>query len=148
LQADAISTVIGAIAGTSTTTSYIESATGVAQGGRTGLSPVFTGVFFLLSVLFLPLFSVVPSFATAPALIIVGLFMMSSIKMIDFQDFSEGIPAFLTIVLMPFTFSISHGIGFGFLSYLFLKAFTGKIKESSPILWIIGMIFVYTLLKH
>lgn len=148
LQADAISTVIGAIAGTSTTTSYIESATGVAQGGRTGLSPVFTGLFFLVSVIFLPLFSAVPSYATAPALIIVGLFMMGSLKKIDFNEFSEGIPAFLTIVMMPFTFSISHGIGFGFLSYLLLKTFTGKIKETSPMLWAIGMIFIYTLIKH
>jgi AGZA family xanthine/uracil permease-like MFS transporter len=138
LEADAIATVIGALLGTSTTTTYIESGTGIAAGGRSGLANVVTGLLFLAALLFTPLVGVVPSFATAPALIVVGIYMFRNIRKIDFQDFETAVPAFLTIVGMPLTYSISLGLGFGFASYVFIKLVSGKAREISPIMWIIG----------
>ncbi len=134
LTADAVATVGGALLGTSTTTTYIESASGVADGGRTGLTGVATALLFLLSALFTPLIGAVPAFATAPALLIVGIFMMRGIGQIDFYNFEEGAPAFLTFILMPLTYSIATGLAFGFLAHVLLKLFLGKIRECDPFL--------------
>ncbi|UCG37943.1 MAG: NCS2 family permease [bacterium] len=134
LTADAIATVGGALLGTSTTTTYIESASGIAEGGRTGLSSVVTAVLFLLAALFTPVIGAIPAYATAPALIIVGIFMMRGIGRIDFYNFEEGVPAFLTLILMPLTFSIATGLAFGFLSYVLIKAALGKFREIDPVL--------------
>jgi len=145
LLSDAIGTVVGATLGTSTVTSYIESASGVAEGGRTGLTSLVTGLLFLVALFLSPLFLLVPSAATAPALILVGLFMMAPVKDIDLTDFTEAIPAFLTIIMMPLTYSIAEGLVFGILSYIFLKALTGKFKDITIVTWIVGILFV---LKH
>ncbi|WP_243141249.1 NCS2 family permease [Alkaliphilus pronyensis] len=145
LFADAIGTTVGACLGTSTVTTYVESASGVAEGGRTGLTALTSGVLFALSLFLAPLFLIVPSEATAPVLILVGLFMMTPITKIDLEDYTEAIPAFLTIVMMPFTFSIAEGIVFGIMSYVFLKLFTGKGKDVSIIMYALTGIFI---LKH
>ncbi len=145
LLADAIGTVAGAALGTSTVTSYVESASGVAEGGRTGLTSLTTGILFGLALFLSPLFLLVPSAATAPALILVGLFMLSPVKDIDLSDFTEAIPAFLTIIMMPLAYSIAEGLVFGILSYIFLKAITGKAKDISIVTWIVGAFFI---LKH
>ena len=143
LTADAIGTVAGACLGTSTVTTYVESASGVAEGGRTGLTALTTAGMFALSLFFAPIFTIVPSSATAPALIIVGLFMMSSVKKIDFDDFTEAIPAFLTIVMMPFAYSIAEGIAFGMVSYVVLKLLTGKHKDISPVMYVLAALFIW-----
>jgi AGZA family xanthine/uracil permease-like MFS transporter len=145
LLADAIGTVAGAALGTSTVTSYVESAAGVAEGGRTGLTSLTTGILFGAALFLSPLFLLVPGAATAPALILVGLFMLSPVKEIDLGDFTEAIPAFLTIIMMPLTYSIAEGLVFGILSYIFLKAVTGKAKDISVVTWVVGLFFV---LKH
>ena len=142
LMADAVGTVVGACLGTSTVTTYVESASGVAEGGRTGLTSLTTAAMFGVALFFAPLFTLVPSAATAPALVIVGLFMMSPITKIDFNDYTEAIPAFLTIVMMPFAYSIAEGIVFGMVSYVILKAITGKSKEISLVMWILSALFV------
>lgn len=142
LLADAIGTTLGACLGTSTVTTYVESASGVAEGGRTGLTAFTTGVMFLLALILSPLFLMIPGQATAPALIIVGLFMMSPIKEIDLEDFTEAIPAFLTIVMMPFAYSIAEGIVFGMVSYTILKTLTGKYKDVSITMYILSILFV------
>lgn len=142
LLADAIGTTLGACLGTSTVTTYVESASGVAEGGRTGLTAFTTGVMFLLALILSPLFLMIPGQATAPALIIVGLFMMSPIKEIDLEDFTEAIPAFLTIVMMPFAYSIAEGIVFGMVSYTILKTLTGKFKDVSITMYILSILFV------
>jgi AGZA family xanthine/uracil permease-like MFS transporter len=139
LKADAVATVVGALLGTSTTTTYIESAAGVAEGGRTGLASVITGCLFLLALFFTPIIGVIPGFATAPALIVVGIFMMRGIGAIDFYRFEEGVPAFLTFVLMPLTFSIAKGLAFGFMAYVLIKLLLGKIKACDPILIVIAV---------
>lgn len=138
LQADAVATVVGAALGTSTTTTYIESGAGIAQGGRTGLASVVTAALFLAALLFTPLIAIVPSFATAPALIVVGVYMFKSVLKIDFNSFETAAPAFLTIILMPITYSISTGICFGFVSYLLMMLAAGKPKEVHPFMWAIG----------
>jgi len=145
LLADAIGTVAGACLGTSTVTSYVESASGVAEGGRTGLTSLTTAILFGLALFLSPLFLLVPGAATAPALILVGLFMLSPVKDIDLSDFTEAIPAFLTIVMMPLSYSIAEGLVFGILSYIFLKALSGKLKEIPLVTWIVGAFFI---LKH
>lgn len=142
LLADAIGTTIGACLGTSTVTTYVESASGVAEGGRTGLTAFTTGVMFLLALILSPLFLMIPGAATAPALILVGLFMMSPIKEIDLDDFTEAIPAFLTIVMMPFAYSIAEGIVFGMVSYAVLKTLTGRHKEVSVTMYILAVLFI------
>jgi len=142
LMADAVGTVVGACLGTSTVTTYVESASGVAEGGRTGLTSLTTAAMFGVALFFAPLFTLVPSAATAPALVIVGLFMMSPITKINFNDYTEAIPAFLTIVMMPFAYSIAEGIVFGMVSYVILKAITGKSKEISLVMWILSALFV------
>ena len=144
LFADSIATSIGAICGTSNTTTYVESSAGIAAGGRTGLTSMTTGVLFLLAVVFSPLFLTIPSFATAPALIIVGFYMMGSAIKIDFSDPSEGIPAFLTILAMPTAYSISEGIAIGVISWTIINVATGKAKEKkiSPLMYVLTVLFI------
>jgi AGZA family xanthine/uracil permease-like MFS transporter len=146
LFADAVGTTVGAIFGTSTVTTYVESASGVAEGGRTGLTSVVTAGLFAVALLLSPVFIMIPGAATAPALILVGLFMMSPIREIDFDDYTEAIPAFLTLLMMPLTYSISDGIVFGMLSYVVLKAITGRFKEVHLLTWIVAAFFVIKLL--
>lgn len=145
LFSDALGTTVGSILGTSTVTAYVESASGVASGGRTGLTSVSTSLFFILALFFAPLFLMVPAAATSPALIIVGLFMISSVAKINFSDMSEGLPAFLTIVFMPFTYSIAEGIVFGMLSFAFIKVFCGKSKDVSVTVYVIAVLFLLKL---
>jgi adenine/guanine/hypoxanthine permease len=142
LISDSLGTTLGAILGTSPITSYVESASGVASGGRTGLTSVSTALMFFLSLFLAPIFLLVPTAATAPALIIVGLFMISSVVKINFNDITEGLPAFLTIIFMPFTFSIAEGIVFGMLSFTFLKVLGGRSKEVSPTVYIVSLMFL------
>jgi len=145
LLADAIATSAGAILGTSTTTTYVESSSGVSEGGRTGLTSAVTGILFLISGIFLaPLFMAIPSFATAPALIVVGCMMISSVLKINFDDYSEGIPAFLAIAAMPLMYSISEGIAIGFISYVLINLLTGKAKEKkiNPLMYILAVLFI------
>lgn len=142
LFADAVGTVAGACLGTSTVTTYVESASGVADGGRTGLTALSAAVMFALSLFFAPIFFIIPGAATAPALILVGLFMMSPIKDINLDDFTEAIPAFLTIIMMPFAYSIAEGIVFGMVSYVVLKVATGKSKDVSIVMYILAALFI------
>lgn len=142
LLADAIGTTFGAMVGTSTVTTYVESAAGVAEGGRTGLTSLVTAGFFFLALFFSPLFLLIPSAATAPALVIVGLFMMSPIKEIDFDDYTEAIPSFLAIIAMPLTYSIADGIIFGVISYVVLKVITGKAKAVPLVTYCVAAFFV------
>ena len=142
LLADAVGTVAGAALGTSTVTSYVESTAGVAAGGRTGLTSVVTAGLFLLALFFSPLFLLVPSAATAPALIFVGFLMMKSVVGINFEDPAEGIPAFICIIVMPFAYSIAEGIVWGLIAYVLLKAVTGKFKDISIMSWVLFVIFI------
>lgn len=144
LLSDAIATCVGAVFGTSTTTTYVESASGVTAGGRTGLTSLVTGVLFLLSVIFSPLFLSIPSFAIAPALVIVGFYMMGSVAKIDFTDMTDAIPAFLCIIAMPLAYSISEGIAVGVISWTLINLITGKAKEKkiSILMYILTVLFV------
>ena len=144
LTADAIATTFGAVFGTSTTTTCVESATGVSEGGKTGLTAVTTGILFLLSIFLSPIFVAIPAFATAPALIIVGFLMIGSVIKINFDDMLEAIPAFLTIIVMPFSYSISEGIAAGIISYTILVLLAGKAKEKklSVLMYILTVVFV------
>ncbi len=142
LFADAIGTTVGAMLGTSTVTTYVESAAGVAEGGRTGLTAMSTAFFFFLSLFLSPIFLLVPGFATAPALIIVGMFMMEPVAKIEWTDYSEAIPAFLTFVMMPFTFSIADGIMFGIMSYVFIKTATGRQREVHGLTYVLAALFI------
>lgn len=142
LFADSIGTFFGAILGTSTVTTYVESASGVAEGGKTGLTALSTAVLFLIALFFAPLFTMVPAAATAPALILVGFFMMSPILKIDFDNYADSIPAFVTIIVMPLTYSIAEGIVFGMLSYVLLKLFTGKVKDISVVMIVLTVLFI------
>lgn len=142
LLADAIGTTMGALLGTSTVTTFVESASGVAEGGRTGLTALSTAFFFFLSLFLFPVFGMIPAQATGPALVIVGLFMLSSIKEIDFYDYSEAIPAFITIIAMPFCYSIAEGISFGMISYVLIKLLAGKRKDVSILMYILAIVFI------
>jgi len=142
LFADAIGTFFGSIFGTSTVTTYVESAAGVAEGGKTGMTALSTAAMFAIALLFAPVFVMIPGAATAPALVIVGLFMLSPIFKINLEDYTEAIPAFLTIIMMPLTFSIAEGIVFGMLSYVVLKLLTGRYKEVKPIMYVIVILFL------
>jgi AGZA family xanthine/uracil permease-like MFS transporter len=144
LLSDAIATSVGAVFGTSTTTTYVESASGVTAGGRTGLTAAVTAVLFLLSVVFSPLFLTIPSFAIAPALIVVGFYMMGSVAKIDFDDMSDAIPAFLCIIAMPLAYSISEGISVGVISWTIINLVTGKAKEKkiSVLMYILTVLFI------
>jgi AGZA family xanthine/uracil permease-like MFS transporter len=138
LAIDAVATMFGAVFGTSTTTSYIESATGIEQGGRTGITSIVTGVAFFLALPFVPLVGVVPAYATAPALIMVGLFMMKEIKNIDFFNLEEAFPAFIIMIMIALSYSISTGLAFGFVSYVIIKIILLKAREIKPVMWIIA----------
>jgi len=142
LLSDAVGTTVGAAMGTSTVTTYIESAAGIESGGRTGLTAVVVAILFLLGLVFTPILASTPSYATAPALIIVGVLMATTISKIDFKDPTEAIPAFLVLVGIPFTYSIADGLGFGFISYVILKALTGRFKEINPLILIVAIIFL------
>ena len=143
LMADAIGTVVGACLGTSTVTSYVESSAGVSEGGRTGLTAIVAGVLFLIAIPLYPIFTAIQGFATAPALIFVGLLMMSAVLKIKFEgDIADAVGAFLAIFMMPFTYSIANGIMFGMLAWVILKLLTGKAKDISPIMYGVGVLFV------
>lgn len=143
LMADAVATTAGAILGTSTTTTYVESASGVTAGGKTGLTAVVTGLLFLLSAVFSPLFLTIPSFATAPALIIVGFYMMSSVVKVNWEDPLEGIPAFLCLIGMPLCYSISEGIAIGVISWTLLHLISGKTKgKVSILMYVLTVLFI------
>ncbi|WP_191017094.1 NCS2 family permease [Treponema zioleckii] len=142
LLADAVGTVAGACLGTSTVTSFVESSSGVAAGARTGLASVVTAFLFIVALFLSPLFALIPMAATAPALIFVGFLMMSSVSGIDFKDLSEGIPSFITIMAMPFSYSISKGISLGIISFVLCKIFARKIKDIPLVTWILAVIFL------
>lgn len=147
LEADAAATVIGALLGTSTTTTFVESASGISQGGRTGLTSATTAILFLLAMFFTPIIGIVPAFATAPALIIVGVYMFKNLINIDLHNIEIAIPAFLTIILMPLTYSISTGITFGFISYAIIEIISGKMKSVNSTMWIIVALSLVELLS-
>lgn len=142
LMADAVATVAGAAFGTSTTTTYIESASGVSEGGRTGLTSFTIALCFAIALLFSPLFLAIPGAATGPVLFIVGVMMTAPVKEIDWEDYSEAIPAFVTMLLMPLAYSISDGIMLGLISYVFLNTLTGKVKKVSVMMWILAILFI------
>ena len=144
LLADAVGTSIGAVLGTSTTTTFVESASGVAEGGRTGLTAVTAAILFGLSLFLSPIFLAIPSFATAPALVIVGFLMMTSITRIDFEDYTEAIPAYIAIIAMPFMYSISEGIAMGVISYVIVNLIAGNAskKRISPLMYALALLFV------
>lgn len=145
LTTDAVGTMVSAMFGTSTVTSYIESAAGIAAGGRTGLTAVAAGVLFLAALLFTPLIGLVPAFATAPALILVGSLLMSEVGKIDFSDFTNALPVFLTIIMMPLTSSIANGFAFGFISYTVMKLCAGQYKKVSWIMYLVSIAFLINL---
>ena len=142
--ADAIATTAGAVLGTSTTTTFVESASGVSEGGRTGLTSVTTAILFGLSLFLSPIFLAIPSFATAPALIIVGLYMLTNVMNIDFSDMSEAIPCYICIIAMPFFYSISEGISMGIIAYVAFNLITGKAKEKkvSVLMYVLAVLFI------
>ncbi|MEA3284810.1 MAG: solute carrier family 23 protein, partial [Synergistota bacterium] len=142
LMADAIGTTCGAVLGTSTITSFVESASGVEQGGRTGLTALVTSILFLLAIFFSPIVSIVPACATAPALIMVGVYMMMSLKDLDFDSYTDVIPAAIAIFIMPFSYSIANGIEFGILTFVILKFVACKKNEISPVMWGLFVIFI------
>ncbi|MDY6269028.1 MAG: NCS2 family permease [Selenomonadaceae bacterium] len=148
LTTDAVGTIFSSLFGTSTVTSYIESAAGIAAGGKTGLTAVTVSICFFIALLFAPLVGLVPGFATAPPLILVGALMMAEVGKINFRDFSDGLPAFLTIIMMPLTGSIANGFAFGFVSYAFMKTAVGKYKEVSWIMWLVSIAFVINLVMR
>ena len=144
LLSDAVGTTVGAVCGTSTVTTFVESASGVAEGGRTGLTSIVAGILFALSLLLSPIFLAIPSFATAPALIVVGYLMLTSVTKIDFSDMTEAIPCFIAIIAMPFMYSISEGISMGVISYVVINVITGKAKEKkiSLLMYVLAVLFV------
>ena len=144
LLSDAVGTTVGAMCGTSTVTTFVESASGVAEGGRTGLTSIVAGILFALSLLLSPIFLAIPSFATAPALIVVGYLMLTSVTKIDFNDMTEAIPCFIAIIAMPFMYSISEGISMGVISYVVINLITGKAKEKkiSVLMYVLAILFV------
>ncbi len=144
LLSDAIGTSVGAVCGTSTVTTFVESASGVAEGGRTGLTSLVAGLLFAVSLFLSPIFLAIPSFATAPALIIVGFLMLTSITKIDFEDYTEAIPCFIAIIAMPFMYSISEGIAMGVISYVFINLITGRTKEKkiSALMYVLAVLFI------
>lgn len=140
LAIDAAASMFGAALGTSTITSYIESAAGIEEGGRTGLTSVVTGVCFLLALLFVPLVGVVPEYATGPALVMVGLFMMKEVRRIDFEKLDEAFPAFIIMVMIALSYSISTGLAFGFISFVLIKLLAGRARDVMPAMWIIAVL--------
>ena len=148
LFADAIGTTVGAILGTSTVTTYIESAAGVQEGGRSGLTAIVTAFFFLISLFLSPVFLTIPGFATAAALVVVGVLMIEPIRSIKFESYEELIPLGMTIISMPLFYSISHGLAFGMISYVIVKAALGKFKDISVLMWILAAIFLAQMILH
>ena len=142
LLADSVGTTVGSVFGTSTITTFVESSSGIAEGGRTGLTAITTGVLFILSLFLSPLFLSVPAFATAPALIVVGFLMVQQVGKIEWNDVTEAIPAFVTIVAMPFTYSISEGIALGILTYVIMNLFAGKKKNITPLMYVLAVLFL------
>ncbi|MBP1759609.1 MAG: permease [Firmicutes bacterium] len=142
LMADSVGTMFGAAMGTPTVTSYIESASGVAEGGKSGLTAVTVAILFAISLIFAPLVGLIPGQATAPVLILVGVLMMSEVTQIKFDDFTEALPAFMTIVMMPLTFSIAQGLAFGFMSYTIIKLITGRHKENNAVTYVLTVLFI------
>ena len=144
LMADAVATTVGAVLGTTTTTTFVESASGVSEGGRTGLTSATTAILFGLSLFLSPIFLAIPSFATAPALIVVGFYMLTNVTHIDFDDFSEALPCYICILAMPFFYSISEGISMGVISYVILNLMTGKAKEKkiSALMYVLAVLFI------
>lgn len=142
LLADAVATSAGAVLGTSTTTTFVESSAGVADGGRTGLSSVVTGLLFLLAIFFSPIFCAIPGFATAPALIFVGFLMVSSILGINFEDLTEAVPAYLCLLAMPLMYSISEGIAIGVISYVIINLICGKKEKITPLMYVLAVLFI------
>ena len=144
LLSDAVGTTVGAMCGTSTVTTFVESASGVAEGGRTGLTSLVSALLFALSLFLSPIFLAIPSFATAPALIVVGFLMLTSVTKIDFDDLTEALPAFITIIAMPFLYSISEGIALGVISYVIIYVCTGKAKDKkiSGLMYALAVIFI------
>lgn len=142
LFADSLGTMFGALMGTSTVTSYIESAAGVSEGGRTGLTAVIVGILFIVAIVFAPMVGLIPGQATAPALIIVGAFMMVDLVHIKFDDFTEALPAFLTIIMMPLTYSVAQGLAFGFVSYTIIKLVAGRHQENNTVTYTVTVLFV------
>ena len=142
LMADAVGTTVGACLGTSTITTFVESSSGIAEGGRTGLTSIVSGLLFILALFFSPIFLAIPSFATAPALIVVGFFMMQSVAKINWSNMLEAIPAFICIFAMPFMYSISEGISFGVISFVVLNAVAGKAKKITPLMWVLAVLFI------
>lgn len=146
LFADALATTVGAVLGTSTVTTFVESASGVSDGGRSGLTAFTAGILFLVALLFSPILTTIPSFATTPALVVVGLMMVENVRDIDFSDYTEGFPAFMTILMMVVCYSISEGLVFGVISYVLLKLFGGKKNELNPVIVIIAILFFLKLI--
>ena len=142
LLADAIATSAGAVLGTSTTTSFVESSAGVGAGARTGFASVETGFMFLIAILFAPIFTAIPGFATAPALIFVGFLMVSAIVKIDFNDVTEAAPAYLCLIAMPLMYSIAEGIAIGVISYVIINLICGKAKKITPLMYILAVLFI------
>ena len=142
LLADAIATGAGAVLGTATTTTFVESSSGVAAGGRTGLASVVTGFLFLISIFFAPVFTTIPGFATAPALLFIGFLMLSEITRIDFDNMTEAVPAYLCLLTMPLLYSISDGIAVGVISYVVINLFSGKAKKITPLMYILAVLFI------
>ena len=144
LLSDSVGTAVGAVLGTSTTTTFVESASGVAEGGRTGLTAVIAAILFALSLFLSPIFLAIPSFATAPALIVVGFLMLTSILKVNFEDYTEAIPAYVAVIAMPFMYSISEGIAMGIISYVVINLVTGKAKEKNitPLMYVLAVLFV------
>ena len=144
LLSDSVGTAVGAVLGTSTTTTFVESASGVAEGGRTGLTAVVAAILFALSLFLSPIFLAIPSFATAPALIVVGFLMLTSILKVNFEDYTEAIPAYVAVIAMPFMYSISEGIAMGIISYVVINLVTGKAKEKiiTPLMYVLAVLFV------
>ena len=142
LLSDAVGTSVGAVCGTSTVTTFVESASGVAEGGRTGLTAIVAAILFGLSLFLSPIFLAIPSFATAPALIVVGFLMLTSITKIDFNDYTEAIPCFIAIIAMPFMYSISEGIAMGVISYVVINVICGKAKKITPLMYVLAVLFV------
>ena len=148
LMADAIGTVAGSMLGTSTVTSFVESSSGVAEGGKTGLTAMTTGILFLVALFLSPIFLAIPSFATAPALVIVGFFMASSIKKMEFDgDLADAVGGYLAFLMMPLTYSIANGIMFGMLTWVILKVCKGKIKEIHPVMWVVFALFILRIIS-
>ena len=141
-MSDAIGTTVGAIFGCSTITTYVESASGIAEGGRSGMTSFVTGMLFLLALFFSPIFLLIPSAATTGALVLVGVFMLDSVLKIDLGDISEALPAFITIIMMVLTYSIADGICMGMLCYVLIKLFSGKFKDISATLYVLAILFI------